>query len=307
MSDVRSASRVDGFLPSLETRQPLPKQVHRVPSVAVTLADVAQTLAQVTDTPRLDAELLLEHATGRNRTRLRAEPEWVLQPVELQQLQQLVERRRRGEPLAYILGKREFWSLELQVDARVLVPRPDTELLVERALVHLPTNHRCEVLDLGTGSGAIALAIARERPLAHVAAADVSRAALEIAALNARRLNLAVQFFQSDWYAALAPRRFDLIVSNPPYIAEGDPDLDPSVLANEPRAALIAGRTGLEAIEQIVAGAPRFLKSAGWLLLEHGWLQAEAVRRLLVSAGFSGVASHADLAGRERATEGQCR
>jgi release factor glutamine methyltransferase len=161
------------------------------------------------------------------------------------------------------------------------------------------------VLDLGTGSGAVALAVASERPNTTVTATDISMAALEVAKRNAARLQLPVQFFESDWYERLSATRFDLIVSNPPYIAAGDPDLDPAVLSSEPVNALIAGPTGLEAIQTIVKGAREFLCPAGWLVLEHGWRQGAAVRELLVAAGFDGVASHADLAGNERVTEGQ--
>lgn len=271
---------------------------------ASALRNAARSLATATVSPQLDAELLLARVTGRTRAQLRAAPERILNAEEEAELSKLVERRRRGEPIAYILGTREFWSLELQVNSDVLIPRPETELLVERALIHLPETRPAQALDLGTGSGAIALALAQERSLLQVTATDFSSAALKVAELNARRLRLPVRFILANWYSALPQCRFDLIVSNPPYIAENDPDLEPAVLASEPREALIAGPSGLEAIEQIVSGAPPFLLPDGWLLLEHGWRQAEAVRSLLVSAGFSGVASHADLAGAERVTEG---
>lgn len=274
--------------------------------LASLLSEITSALASLSTSPRLDAELLIERITGYSRARMRSHPELNLTQVQIERLQALLERRLRGEPMAYILGEREFWSLNLSVDAAVLIPRPETELVVERALSYLFPDQPAQVLDLGTGSGAIALALAQERPLATVTATDLSAMALEVARRNAVRLQLTrIHFVLSDWYTDLLSASFDLIVSNPPYIAADDPDLQPAVLASEPRMALIAGPIGLEAIRTIIAGAPQFLRAGGRLVLEHGWRQAEAVRGLLVTAGFSGVASHADLAGQERVTEGQ--
>ena len=257
------------------------------------------------DTPQLDAEVLLAFVTKRTRTQLRSAPERLLTGDEYDRFRRLTARRNRGEPIAYLTGTREFWSLTLHVDATVLVPRPETELLVERALLHM-TNPGARMLDLGTGSGEIALAIASERPASDVLATDASSAALEVAQRNARELGLSrVRFQLSDWFSNLGKEQFDIIVSNPPYIAAGDPQLAADVLAYEPRQALIAGTAGLEAIAVIITTAPRHLQQGGWPIIEHGIHQAPDVRRLLEQVGFISVASHADLAGIERVSEGQ--
>jgi len=276
---------------------------------AQTVSDALHTattmLSRVSDSARLDAELLLEYVTGLSRTAFRAAPERELPAQAGWAFQQLVMRRLKGEPIAYIRGHQEFWSLLFEVTPAVLVPRPETELIVERALVHLAAVSDARVVDLGTGSGAIALALANELPTARIIATDASKEALAVAARNAQRLQLTnVAFVQGNWFAALPAQRFDLIVSNPPYIASGDPDLAADVRRSEPALALISGPTGLEAIELIVRESPRYLGAGGWLVLEHGWKQAAAVRELLVRTGFTHVRSHADLAGHERVTEG---
>lgn len=279
-------------------------------SVSDALHTATTMLSRSSDSARLDAELLLEHVTGLPRTQFHAFPERQLPAQAGWSFQQLVKRRMQGEPIAYIRGHQEFWSLLFEVSPAVLIPRPETELVVERALHHLavtPDGER-RVLDLGTGSGAIALAIASERPHVRVTALDVSPEALAIATRNAARLQTPhVRFLQSHWYAALKDEamRVDVIVSNPPYIASDDPDLHPLVRRYEPTGALISGASGLEAIRHIVAGAPQYLVPGGWLILEHGWKQSAYVRDLLVRAGFAHVRSHADLAGHERVTEGQ--
>lgn len=277
-----------------------------------TVSDALHTatamLSRGSDSPRLDAELLLEHVTGLPRTQFHTYPERQLPPQAGWSFQQLVKRRMQGEPIAYIRGHQEFWSLLFEVSPAVLIPRPETELVVERALEHLDTASERRVLDLGTGSGAIALAIASERPQARVVATDLSPEALALATRNAARLQTShVRFVQSNWYAALKDEAegFDVIVSNPPYIASDDPDLHPLVRRYEPTAALIPGPSGVESIKLIVAGAPQHLAAGGWLILEHGWKQSTYVRDLLVRAGFAHVRSHADLAGHERVTEGQ--
>jgi release factor glutamine methyltransferase len=273
-----------------------------------TISDALHTatvmLERISGSPRLDAELLLEYVTGLSRASFRAAPEKELPAAAGWSFQQLVKRRMQGEPVAYIRGQQEFWSLLFEVDSAVLIPRPETELLVERALAHLPIDREMLVADLGTGSGAIAIAIATERPAARVTAVDCSKAAVAVASRNAARLNAGnVKFSHGEWFVPLANERFDLIVSNPPYIADTDPDLDPQVRKQEPTIALISGPTGLEALEHIVAHAPKHLRPGGWLLLEHGWNQAASVRNLLVRNGFTHVRSHADLAGNERVTE----
>lgn len=277
-----------------------------------TISDALHTatamLSRSSDSPRLDAELLLEHVTGLSRTQFRAAPERELPTQAGWSFQQLVKRRMQGEPIAYIRGHQEFWSLLFEVSPAVLIPRPETELVVERALAHLPLDTKAHVLDLGTGSGAIALSIANERPNAGVTAIDQSAEALAVAARNAARLQISnVRLLQSNWYSAVTETssRFDMIVANPPYIALDDPDLDPLVRRHEPTMALIPGPSGMEAIKTIVTGAPPYLTASAWLILEHGWKQSSYVRDLLVRAGFAHVRSHADLAGHERVTEGQ--
>lgn len=262
-----------------------------------------ERLGTVSPTAALDAGILVAAVLGIDRARLAADPGRALAAKELLALESLVRRRLEGEPVAYLTGRREFWSLELEVTADVLVPRPETELLVERALAAIAGMQSPVVLDLGTGSGAIAIALARERPDAAVTATDRSPAALAVARRNAARHALTnLRLLEGDWYAPLADARFGVIVSNPPYVAEGDPAL--AALAREPRMALAAGRDGLAALSPIIAGASRHLSSGGRLLLEHGAAQGEAVRGLLAGAGFAAIATCRDLTGHERVTEG---
>ncbi len=252
----------------------------------------------------LENRILLCHATGLSRVQLITRADQPLGNDEAARLQALVARRRQGEPIAYIVGKREFFGLDFEVGASVLIPRPDTELIVELALERLPAGAR--LLDMGTGSGAIAVAAAHTRPDAHVTALDVSDAALEIARRNAAANGAQVRFLRSDWFAALdAAGRFDVIASNPPYIAAGDAHLSRGDLRFEPVGALTDHADGLSALRIIVDGAPGYLATAGWLLLEHGYDQAAAVRALLAARGFSEVQSWRDLAGIERVSGGR--
>jgi len=255
---------------------------------------------------RLDAQLLLLYVLGRpahDRAWLLAHDTDPLDAATLERLHGLARRRAAGEPLAYLVGEKEFFGLPLAVDARVLVPRPDTETLVEWALERLAGQPAPTVLDLGTGSGAIALALQHARPDAQVTAVDASAGALEVARGNAARLGLPLRFLQGDWCAALdSAERFDLIASNPPYIAAADGHL--AALVHEPLSALAAGADGLDDLRRIVAQAPAHLAPGGWLLLEHGWDQAAAVRELLQAAGFDAVQSRQDLAGIERCSGG---
>lgn len=253
----------------------------------------------------LDAELLLAHALSTTRTLLKTHPERVPNAADARRYAGFIERRAAGEPVAYILGYRDFWTLRLAVNPSVLVPRPETELLVERALA-LGSNGQARIADLGTGSGAIALALASERPGWTVVATDASEAALAIARANAAMLGLdRVEFRQGRWFAPLDGRRFDLVASNPPYVAEGDPALQDAALKHEPQIALASGPDGMASIREIVRSAPEYLERRGWLLLEHGSDQAAAVEHELVVRGFGHVRSHRDLAGHERMTEGQ--
>jgi release factor glutamine methyltransferase len=253
----------------------------------------------------LDAELLLAHLLEAPRGRLLSQEEKVVDPAVRQHYLKLLERRTAGEPLAYLTGRREFWSLDLCVGPGVLVPRPETELLVERALALQPAS-AATVADLGTGSGAIALALAGERPGWQVLGTDVSAAALAVARANAVRLGLSrVEFREGSWFEPLRARRFDLLLSNPPYVAADDPLLAQPGLAHEPRLALTPGTDALACLRLLARGAGAHLADAGWLLLEHGAQHGAQVRHELVLAGFRYVRSHRDLAGHERITEGQ--
>ncbi len=275
-------------------------------TIGSALADATRQLAPTTDTPRLEAEALLAHVLGTSRAHLFAWPERPLDTPAQARFADLLGRRLCGEPLAYLTGEREFWSLRLQVTPDVLIPRPETELVVELALRLCPRATPQPVADLGTGSGAIALALASEAPAWRITATDCSEAALAIARGNATRLGLAnVEFALGDWCAALKRRDYALIVSNPPYIAAGDPHLDQSGLPFEPRAALASGSDGLDALRTLCTTASAYLVDGGWLILEHGASQGPSVRSLLHQHGFVAIATHVDLAGLPRATLGQ--
>ncbi|MBU0499265.1 MAG: peptide chain release factor N(5)-glutamine methyltransferase [Gammaproteobacteria bacterium] len=257
--------------------------------------------------PRLDAEILLAFVIEKPRSHLHAWPERELPPEHWHRFQELIGQRLNGRPLAYITGRREFWSLELAVTKAVLIPRPETELLVERALELLPLGHAALIADLGTGSGAIAAALARERPEARIVAVDSSPEALAVAEGNLRRLGLAnVETRLGNWCNGFREdERYDLILSNPPYIADDDPHLNRGDLPAEPRSALASGPDGLDDIRAILCCVPSRLKPGGWLLVEHGYDQGERVRGLFLQAGFTQVATLRDLEERERVTEGQ--
>ncbi|WP_237054932.1 peptide chain release factor N(5)-glutamine methyltransferase [Microbulbifer sediminum] len=274
------------------------------------MATIKQNLARSgelehSDSARLDIEVLLAHVLGRSRTWLYTWPEHQLAPGEQRQLDELLVRRAAGEPVAHIIGRREFWSLDLKVDASTLIPRPETELLVETALELCPREH-LQVLDLGTGSGAIALALASERPGWHLLAVDKSAEALTLAEENRRALGLGnVELLQSDWFSAIPPRQFGLVVSNPPYIDAADPHLERGDVRFEPRSALVAERAGLADIERIATGCGAYLEAGGWLVVEHGWQQAAEARRIFTAAGLREVSSRDDYSGRGRLTVGR--
>lgn len=256
--------------------------------------------------PGLEAELLLAHVLGTPRARLRSHPESAVEPARAERYLDLIGRRVAGEPVAYLTGQREFWSLDLAITPAVLIPRPETELLVERALAVGPAEP-LRVADLGTGCGAVALALARERPFWRIVATDVSAPALAVARANAAALGLShVEFIAGSWFEPLGGARFDLIVSNPPYVAADDPALSSPALAFEPALALTPpGGDALAALRVLARGGAAHLTPGGWLLLEHGATQGREVRDELVAAGFARVRSHRDLAGHERMTEGQ--
>ncbi len=260
----------------------------------------------MSDSPRLDAEVLLSHVTGKSRTHFRAWPENELPAEQEAAFLDLLEKRLAGHPIAHLTGSREFWSREFFVTPDVLIPRPETELLIELALERISANQKASIADLGTGSGAIAVTLALELPNSQITALDFSAKALAIAMQNADRLGAKnIRFIQSDWFAGLpSSETFDLIVSNPPYIAEDDPHLSEGDVRFEPLSALAAGQDGLSDIRRIIREAPAQLNTGGWLLFEHGYDQSEAAQALLMEAGFRQVASFADLQGHLRASGG---
>ncbi|WP_304167716.1 peptide chain release factor N(5)-glutamine methyltransferase [Lonsdalea britannica] len=259
---------------------------------------------QDSDSPRRDAEILLGFATGKARTFIMAFGETTLSEAERQQLSQLLERRVAGEPIAYLTGQKEFWSLPLHVSPATLIPRPDTECLVELALSYLPTEP-ADILDLGTGTGAIALALASERPDCRVQGVDVQHEAVTLAKENAQRLGISnVCFTQGSWFSGVEGRRFSLIVSNPPYIDAEDIHLSQGDVRFEPSSALISGEAGLADLRVIIAASPEYLLPGGGLLLEHGWQQGGAVRDLLKQRGFIRVETCKDYGGNDRVSLG---
>lgn len=269
--------------------------------IGTLLRQLSDALAGVSDSPRLDAEILLGRAIERPRSYLFAHPDDNLDESAMRRLEQSVERRLAGEPIAYITGTREFWSMELAVNPETLVPRPETELLVDVVLARVPRETHLRILDLGTGSGAIALAIARDRPLCEVTGTDISADALAVARLNARRLAIPnVIFVESDWLAALGEQVFDVVVSNPPYVRDDDDALEK--LACEPRRALAAGPDGLEALRVLARDCAGVLGPAGLLALEHGADQQDAVASLLAAHGWEQIENHRDYAGLPRVT-----
>lgn len=259
---------------------------------------------QDSDSPRRDAEILLGFATGKARTFIMAFGETTLSEAERRQLSQLLERRVAGEPIAYLTGQKEFWSLPLHVSPATLIPRPDTECLVELALSYLPTEP-ADILDLGTGTGAIALALASERPDCRVQGVDVQHEAVTLAKENAQRLGISnVCFTQGSWFSGVEGRRFSLIVSNPPYIDAEDIHLSQGDVRFEPSSALISGEAGLADLRVIIAASPEYLLPGGGLLLEHGWQQGVAVRDLLKQRGFIRVETCQDYGGNDRVSLG---
>lgn len=271
----------------------------REDSVRVLLTWAIQLLQQSSDTPHLDAELLLAHVLGLTRAQLIVRLDESIKVSSAQNFQQLIMRRKAGEPIAYILGQREFWSLNLEVTPATLIPRPETELLVERALQKFPADEAIRVADLGTGSGAIALAIAHERPCWSLVATDRSAAALAVAKHNAERLAIHnITFREGNWCDALSfGESFHIIISNPPYIAKGDPHLQQNELCFEPREALVASKNGLHDLHLIVEQAIHHLLPGGWLMLEHGYEQKKILTDFLLSYGYVEIENYADFSG----------
>lgn len=275
--------------------------------IAVSLRDALRSatarLAN-SDSARADAEILLAHVLQRPRSYLHTWPERALSAAKQTAYTDLIERRQAGEPVAYLCGQQGFWSHDFSVTPAVLIPRPDTELLVEQALSLIPTDAVWRMADLGTGSGALAICLALERPQCQISAVDYSPAALAVAQINAERLGAQVTWLHSDWFSSLNGQRFNLIVSNPPYIAQDDPHLQRGDLRYEPRSALASGIDGLDDLRRIISAAPEYLEPGGWLLLEHGYDQAAAVRALLVQHGYQAVDSRRDWGGHERISYG---
>lgn len=274
-----------------------------LPQFSIAPGSTVGTALRDTPLPALEARILIGFALQLSRIQLITQSERALTDSEAQHVATLIRRRLAGEPIAYIVGEREFYGLSFYTTPAVLIPRPETELLVELALDRLPD--KGSLLDLGTGSGAIAIAVAHTLPGAKVTAIDASNEALAVASHNAQRHGAQVRLLQSDWYTALGNERFDVIAANPPYIVAKDPHLSQGDLRFEPVDALTDHADGLSALRNIVANAPMHLASAGWLLMEHGYDQADVVRKLLAAAGFSDIESWTDLAGIERVSGGQ--
>jgi release factor glutamine methyltransferase len=265
-------------------------------------------LKPVSTSARLDVELLLGHVLRKRRVELYTESTKTVAPEQAALFINLVQKRRQGRPVAQLIGLREFWSMDFAITADTLIPRPETELLVECALTHIVANQPADVLELGTGSGAAALAIARERPNIHITATDISPAALNIARYNAKALKLEqVEFLLGDWYLPVRGRKFSTIVSNPPYVTDMEMIVHNFELSHEPEVALRGGEDGLAAIKSVIQKAPYHMFSGGWLAIEHGPRQGPAVEVLLKEAGFVSVYSYTDLQGHSRVTEGKLR
>ena len=275
-------------------------------SISQIIESSTQRLMPLYDTARLDSEVLTAHVLNYSRAQLYTWSDKILTEPEIDNIEQLIDRRYKGEPVAYILGRQEFWSLDFKVTPDTLIPRPETEQLVEFSLNHIPVDQSFHVMDLGTGSGAIAIAIANERPQVQILAVDTSEPALKVAMENAVNLGVTtVSFKQSDWFSSVGEEEFDLLISNPPYIEEDDEHLSEGDVACEPKSALVSGVDGLDDIRKIINQAKKYLKQNAVLVLEHGWNQAAKVRMIFDEESYTDVCSYKDLAGIERITTGK--
>lgn len=273
-------------------------------ATSVTIGELLQNATNIIG--RMDARWLLQSVLNVDAAFLITHAELSLNNEQVERFQQLVARRVLGEPVAYLTGEKGFYDLVLEVTPDVLIPRPETELLVEEALSKIPLKQRCNILDLGTGSGALAITIAKHRPDSQVTAVDFASGALAVARKNAEKYQVEnVTFVEADWFSGFTNEKFDVIVANPPYIAEGDPHLEADGLRYEPYIALVAPNNGLDSIHKIVVQAPNYLMHSGWLIFEHGYDQAVISRKLLDSAGFSYIFTRSDLSGIDRVTGGQ--
>jgi len=274
-------------------------------SISQVIENSTQRLNPLYDTARIDSEVLVAHALNFSRTQLYTWSDKALSDDECEHIRNLIDRRCEGEPVAYIVGHQEFWSLDFKVTSATLIPRPETEHLVEFSLKNIPIDKVCRIADLGTGSGAIAISIAKERPLIQMIAVDDSEAALNVAIENAQVLGVSnINFKLSNWFDSLKDETFDLIVSNPPYIEEQDKHLSKDDVASEPRSALASGEDGLDDIRQIIYQAKDHLKPNAMLVLEHGWNQAAKIRSIFEEQKYVNINSHDDLSGIERLTVG---
>ena len=279
---------------------------HTLSTYQSTLLVMRKALSVITDCPQLEAEILLAYALHETRSHIIAWPDKHIEPEQLAYIENLTAKRSQGIPIAYILGEREFWSHELVVNKYTLIPRPETECLVQLALQKIPQISEYAVLDMGTGCGAVAIAIASERPQCKITAIDISEKAISIAQQNASRLGINnITFIISDWYTHLAHQQYQIVVSNPPYIRENDSHLTQGDLRFEPKIALVAGKDGLDAIRTLVNDAHKYLVPGGWLIFEHGYDQGQAVRLLLQQASFGHVKTYQDLSIMDRVTCGQ--
>ena len=275
-------------------------------SINAVLAEATSTLALLSESALLDAEVLLCQVLNKPRSHLRAWPDKPLQAEQLTAFRMLLEQRQKGMPIAYITDHREFWSRDFQVSPDVLIPRPDTELLIELSLKLIPADEPIKIIDLGTGSGIIAITLAAERPHSQVIATDFSLAALGIARVNAAKHHINnIRFCQSDWFANVPDRKFNLIISNPPYIAEDDSHLRQGDIRFEPQTALCAAEQGLADIKIIVSTARNYLEPCGHLLIEHGYNQQQQVQAMFKDLNYDNVQTYTDLSGQPRATYGQ--
>jgi release factor glutamine methyltransferase len=269
------------------------------------LAGAEQRLKAIASA-RLDAEILLANSMNTDRASLYAYPEREVPETVVRHFHLLLNKRLDHYPVAYLTGNKEFWSLELEVDQYTLIPRPETECVIEATLEYVPEQQQCDILDLGTGSGAIALAIASERPACRVVAIDLSQEALAVAASNALKHKIEnISFLQSDWFSALKGRQFDLIIANPPYVESDDIGFSAGEIRHEPRLALDGGHHGMQAITHLVPAATHFLKPGARLILEHGFEQAESIRQLFAATHYQDIHSRQDFAGLDRFSLGQ--
>lgn len=269
------------------------------------LSSASKQLYSISDSPRLDAQVLLAQCLSKSRTWLATWPDKIISSTQAEQFSHLLERRLNGEPIAHITGHREFWSLDILVNKHTLIPRPDTELLIEQVLLNTPLDSCIQLLDLGTGSGAIALALASERPKWQIIASDQSSAALQMAKKNAQQLNLTnIQFYQGSWFGPIKQLKFDIIACNPPYIPSDDPHLSQGDVRFEPLSALASGRDGLDDIRLIVDQARQHLKPNGRLIIEHGYDQKEQLMHIFKNSCYKNITQHLDLSGNPRLTSG---